>query len=121
MRCGTVSSRVAAAAVSVVAVSGAAGVLGASSASGAKARYPPCTKQALTAGLRHNRPPLRGQLVKPWACAGGFAASGLVVHGNESTVLFRASSGVWKPANATKYCANGAIPARIYQLACNSN
>jgi hypothetical protein len=116
-----ISRRVAAAAVSVVAVSAAVGVLGASPASGAKARYPPCTKQALTAGLRHDRPPLRGRLVRPWACAGRFAASGLVADGNESTVLFRASKGVWKPTDATKYCEDGALPPRIYRMACNSN
>ena len=45
----------------------------------------------------------------------------LVVDGDESTVVFRASEGVWKPIDATKYCEDGAIPARIYQIACNSN
>lgn len=119
MRGGAVSRRVAVAAVSVLAVSGAAGALGASSASGAKARYPPCTKQALASGLRHER--LRGRLVRPWACAGRFAASALLVDGDESTVVFRANKGVWYPVDATKYCEDGAIPARIYQLACNSN
>lgn len=83
--------------------------------------HPPCTRQALVAGLRRGVRPLQGRLVRPWACAGRFAYAGLVVDGNEGTVLFRAVGRVWKPADRGKYCADGVVPARIYQPACNSN
>jgi len=120
-RCIAISRSTAAAAFAAVALTSAAGALCTSSASGAATRHPPCTRQALVAGLRRGVRPLQGRLVRPWACAGSFAYAGLVVDGNEVTVLFRAVGRVWKPADRGKYCADGAVPARIYQLACNSN
>jgi hypothetical protein len=120
-RCIAISRSTAAAALAAVALTSAAGALCTSSASGAARSYPPCTRQALVAGLRRGVRPLQGRLVRPWACAGRFAYAGLVVEGNEGTVLFRAVGRVWKPADRGKYCADGAVPARIYQPACNSN
>jgi hypothetical protein len=82
---------------------------------------PPCTKQALAAGLRRGPRPLAGRVVRPWECAGRFAAAGVIAHGDEFTVVFRAHDVIWEPTASAKYCKDGQIPARIYQLACNSN
>jgi hypothetical protein len=109
-------------ALAAVGVAGASGALYASTASGASVRYPPCSKQALIGGLRRGATPFaRGRVVRPWACAGRFAYASVVVDGNELTVLFRADGRHWKTAGRSTYCADGAVPARIRQIACNTD
>jgi hypothetical protein len=86
---------------------------------------PPCTRQALTAGLHRSK--LRGRRrLNSWGCAGRFAYGGVEVFtksglGIETTVLFRADARGWEVVSRGKYCENGAVPARIRQPACETN
>lgn len=84
----------------------------------------PCTKSALTAGLRRGK--LHGRIDgNAFGCAGRFAYAAVIVGaGNEEveiTVLFRASARHWEVASRAKYCENGAVPAKIRQPACETN
>lgn len=83
-------------------------------------RPPPCTRRALTAGLR--RSGLRGYIDgDTFGCAGRFAYAGVIVDRNEVTVLFRAAGRGWRAASRARYCENGSVPRQIYQPACESN
>jgi hypothetical protein len=53
--------------------------------------------------------------------AGRFAAATVIVDHNALTVVFRADGKRWKVVSAERYCEDGAVPARIWQNACNSN
>jgi hypothetical protein len=94
------------------------------SRSGGRAPSAPCTKPALTAGLRRGK--LHGSIDgHGFGCAGRFAfAAVLVGSGNEAveiTVLFRADAGRWQVASRAKYCENGSVPAKIRRPACETN
>ena len=100
-------------------LAGAGSALWVGSASAAK-KSPPCTKRALTAGLRRGK--TGGRIDgRNWACAGHFAFAAVVVHNIEITVLFRARQQDWFVASRVKYCKKGIVPARIYQPACETN
>jgi len=85
-----------------------------------KSSVPPCTKRALTKGLRNGG--LRGYIPRDtFGCAGNFAYAGVIVDDNEVTVLFRARGGGWQPVDRGRYCENGSVPKAIYRLGCESN
>lgn len=101
--------------VAAIALAAPAGSLAAST-------VPPCTKQALKAGLKRGYDPFpQGELVRPWGCAGQYAYAGVIVQGNELTILFREVRDVWSTASRAKYCTNGSVPSRIRVPACNTN
>jgi hypothetical protein len=80
----------------------------------------PCTKQALTRGLKRGETPFpRGRIERPWECAGRFAYAAVTYQGQELTILFRAIGRHWKTADRAKYCDQ--VPRRIWQPACNTN
>jgi hypothetical protein len=84
----------------------------------------PCTKRALTAGLRRGKP--RGRIPRnDFGCAGRFAFAAVVVAARnnavEITVLFHAVAGHWAVASRGKYCEDGEVPAKIRQPACETN
>jgi hypothetical protein len=84
------------------------------------ARRPACTKRALTKGLHQGG--LRGYIAgETFGCAGSFAYAGVIVDGNEVTVLFRAAGRRWHPASRARFCENGSVPKQIYRPACESN
>jgi hypothetical protein len=86
------------------------------------AAHPPCTRAALTSGLHRGFHPFpKGELVRPWGCAGRFAYAAVIIEGNEITQLFRAKNGVWLSASRARYCVDGEVPARIYDPACTTN
>lgn len=86
--------------------------------------YPPCTRQALIAGLRRGADPQPTATFSrgTFGCAGRFAyASGVVVHRYDEVVLFIARSGRWETADRGKYCPNHQVPAKIYKGACTTS
>ncbi len=81
---------------------------------------PACTRRALTKGL--HRGGLRGYIDgDTFGCAGRFAYAGVIVDGNEVTVLFRAVGQRWHPASRAHFCEDGSVPKQIYQPACETN
>jgi hypothetical protein len=85
---------------------------------------PPCTRHALTKGLREGG--LGAQIDRDaFGCAGHFAWAGAIVHhdgtGDEITVLLKAGRGSWHPVSRGRFCEDGAVPKTIYQPACKSN
>jgi hypothetical protein len=89
-------------------------------------KLPPCTQKALTAGLKRGSAQPKGAIfTKPFACASGWAYSGVIVGGKkngvEATAVYQAKNGVWQTVDRTKPCNTHAIPKKIYQGACTSN
>ncbi|HEY5285793.1 MAG TPA: hypothetical protein VIJ50_01650 [Solirubrobacteraceae bacterium] len=108
----------------VVTATLAVGVSHVGSASAAKKQRPPCTKRALTAGLRRSRASGRidGKNSNALGCAGHFAyAIVLVDNRDDVTVLFRAGPAGWVVAARARYCDNHLVPKRIYQMSCETN
>jgi hypothetical protein len=83
----------------------------------------PCTKKALSAGLRRGADPLpNATFGAPFGCAGGFAYSrGVTVGRDAIVVLFIAHSGRWETADRSKYCLSHQLPAKIYQGGCTTS
>jgi hypothetical protein len=91
--------------------------------------HPPCTIQALAAGLKRGADPQptgtipatlpRGRF--GFDCAGGFAYSGGELGGNDVIFLFIASGGRWETADRDKYCLSHQLPASIYTGACTTD
>lgn len=107
------------AAVSAVAV-GLAGAVAAGPASGAGSK-PPCTKQALSAGLKRGTARVNGKIGKPFGCAGTWAYSSVQTSKFEFTALFRADGTRWATASRSKYCKVNIVPKKIFKPACLSN
>jgi hypothetical protein len=95
------------------------------SASGGKSKYPPCTKRALSAGLkRGSAQPKNAKLVGSFGCASGWAYSGVLVGGRngfEAVAVYKAKNGVWTTVNRAKPCRTHAIPKKIYRAACTTS
>jgi hypothetical protein len=95
------------------------------SASTSKSKYPPCTKKALSAGLkRGSAQPKNAKFERPFGCAGGWAYSGIVVggkHGFEAIAVYRAKNGVWVTVDRAKPCRTHAVPNKIYRGACTTS
>jgi hypothetical protein len=94
-------------------------------ASAAKAKYPPCTKKALSAGLkRGSAQPKNARFQGSFGCAGGWAYSGIVVggkHGFDAIAVYKAKNGVWVTVDRAKPCQTHAIPKKIYRGACTTS
>jgi hypothetical protein len=97
----------------------------AASASTGKSKYPPCTKKALSAGLkRGSAQPKNARLEGSFGCAGGWAYSGIVVggaHGFDAIAVYKAKNGVWVTVDRAKPCQTHAIPKKIYKGACTTS
>jgi hypothetical protein len=85
----------------------------------AAAKYPPCTKAALSAAITN------GRFLKPFGCVRNWAYSFVLVgKGNaefEATVLYHNNNGRWRISNRTGPCRTHAVPKKIYQPACETN
>jgi hypothetical protein len=95
-------------------------------AAGSMSKYPPCTKQALSAGLK--RGPAAQKNAKfqgSFGCAGGWAYSGIVVgnkkNGFDAIAVYKAKNGVWISVNRAKPCQKHEIPKKIYKGACTTS
>ena len=90
-----------------------------------KSKYPPCTKTALSAGLkRGSAQPKNAKFEGSFGCAGGWAYSGVVVggkHGFDAVAVYAAKSGVWVTVDRAKPCRTHAIPKKIYRGACTTS
>jgi hypothetical protein len=89
-------------------------------------KLPPCTQKALAAGLKRGSAQPKGAVfTKPFACASGWAYSGVIVGGKkngvEATAVYQAKNGVWQTVDRAKPCKTHAIPQKIYKGACLTN
>jgi hypothetical protein len=89
-------------------------------------KYPPCTKAALSAGLK--RGPAAQKNAKfqgSFGCASGWAYSGIVVgnkkNGFDAIAVYKAKNGVWVTVNRATPCKTHAIPKKIYKGACTTS
>jgi hypothetical protein len=104
----------------------AAAAFAASAASaGAKSKFPPCTKKALSAGLKRGPAKQKNAKVQgSFGCARGWAYSGIVVggkHGFDAIAVYKAKHGVWESVNRAKPCKTHAIPKKIFKGACTTS
>jgi hypothetical protein len=94
-------------------------------AANSKPKYPPCTKKALSAGLkRGSAQPKNARFEGSFGCAGGWAYSGVVVggkHGFDAIAVYKAENGVWVTVDRAKPCRTHAIPNKIYRGACTTS
>ena len=94
-------------------------------ASTSKSKYPPCTKKALSAGLKRGTAAQKNaKIVGSFGCAGGWAYSGILVGGKngfEAIAVYRAKNGVWVTVDRAKPCRTHAIPKKIYRGACTTS
>ena len=95
-------------------------------ASSYKAKSPPCTKKALSAGLK--RGPVaqkNARILGKIGCAGGWAYSPIAVghgkNGFDAVALFKAKNGVWVTVNRAKPCNKHLVPKKIYKGACTTS
>ena len=96
----------------------------AASASSSKSKYPPCTKKALSAGLKRGAAPKNAKFEGSFGCAAGWAYSGIVVggkHGFDAIAVYKAKKGVWVTVDRAKPCQTHAIPKKIYKGACTTS
>jgi hypothetical protein len=94
-------------------------------ASTSTSKYPPCTRKALSAGLkRGSAQPKNAKFQGSFACAGGWAYSGIVVggkHGFDAIAVYKAENGVWVTVDRAKPCRTHEIPKKIYRGACTTS
>lgn len=94
-------------------------------ASSSKTKYPPCTKKALSAGLkRGSAQPKNARVERSFGCAAGWAYSNIVVGGKngfDATAVYKAKNGVWVTVNRARPCRTHAIPKKIYKGACTTS
>ena len=96
-------------------------------AAGSMSKYPPCTKKALSAGLKRGPAAAEEREVHRARsrCAGGWAYSGILVgnkkNGFEAIAVYKAKNGVWVTVNRAKPCQTHAIPKKIYKGACTTS
>jgi hypothetical protein len=111
----------AAALLAVAALSASAG------AAASKSKYPPCTKQALGAGLkRGSAKEPQGRVMPRFACVRGWAYSDIAVgrgkNGFDAIALFKAKNGQWSTVNRAGPCTKkGALPKKIFNGACTAD
>jgi hypothetical protein len=92
----------------------------------AAAKYPPCTKAALSAGIRRGPAAItNGHFLKPFGCARNWAYSGALVGKGkaafEATVLYHNNKGRWQTSKRAGPCRTHAVPKKIYRPACQTN
>ncbi len=111
--------------IALAAALGAVAVLAASAGASAATRYPRCTKQALSAGLkRGTAQPKNAKFQGSFGCAGGWAYSGIIVggkHGFDAIAVYKAQRGVWVTVDRAKPCRTHEIPKKIYRGACTTS
>ena len=94
-------------------------------ASTSMSKYPPCTKRALTAGLKRGAARQKNaKIVGSWGCASGWAYSDVLIGGKngfEAIAVFKAKNGVWVTVDRAKPCRTHAIPKKIYRPACTTS
>jgi hypothetical protein len=100
-------------------------LVAAASGATSKSKPPPCTKTALSAGLkRGSAQPKNARFQGSFGCANGWAYSGVVVggkHGFDAIAVYKADNGVWVTVNRAKPCQTHAIPKKIYRGACTTS
>ena len=87
-----------------------------------------CTHGAISRAILLQDP---GATIDRFGCAGDFAYAFISVPAPSSaakgtpgvgeTVLLKASGSLWEPANRSTYCPDHAVPAAVYQNACETN
>jgi hypothetical protein len=87
---------------------------------------PPCTRQALSAGLKRGPAAQKNARFQgSFGCAGGWAYSGIVVgnkkNGFDAIAVYKAKNGVWVTVNRAKPCLKHEIPKKIYKGACTTS
>jgi hypothetical protein len=113
--------------ITVVAASMVAAAFTASAgAAGSMSNNPPCTKAALSAGLKRGPAAQKNARFQgSFACAGGWAYSGIVVgnkkNGFDAIAVYKAKNGVWVTVNRATPCKTHAIPKKIYKGACTTS
>ena len=95
-------------------------------ASASKAKNPPCTKKALSAGLKRGAAAeKKGRILGAFRCARGWAYSPIAVgrgkNGFDAVALFKAKNGVWVTVNRAKPCNKHLVPKKIYKGACTTS
>jgi hypothetical protein len=95
-------------------------------ASARKAKNPPCTKRALSAGLKRGAAAEKqGRVIGTIGCSGGWAYSGIVVgkgkNAFDAVALYKAKNGVWVTVNRAKPCRKHLVPKKIYKGACTTS
>jgi hypothetical protein len=95
-------------------------------ASAGKSKFPPCTKKALSAGLKRGSAQQKdARFQGSFGCAGGWAYSGIVVgnkkNGFDAIAVYKAKNGVWVTVNRATPCQKHEIPKKIYKGACTTS
>jgi hypothetical protein len=103
-----------------------AGLAASAGAAASKSKTPPCTKQALSAGLKRGPGAVKNAKVeRSFGCAGGWAYSEVVVgnkkNGFDAVAVYQAKNGVWVAVNRATPCRTHAIPKKIYKGACTTS
>ncbi len=116
MHLGTKCKRAAAVSAVAVGMTGAVAVVPATAAT----KRPPCTKQALTAGLGRgsDKHPNGKIFKKTFGCAGSYAYAAVNLKFFTYTQVFRASGTRWVTISRIKPCNKRLIPKKIYKPAC---
>jgi hypothetical protein len=89
-------------------------------------KNPPCTKAALSAGLKRGPDAKKNAKVEAtFGCSGGWAYSEVLVgnkqNGFDAVAVYKAKNGVWVTVNRAKPCRTHAIPKKIYKGACTTS
>ena len=90
----------------------------ATSPAAAAPKRPPCTKQAIAAGLTRGAYKTPGAIVASFQCAGRFASAIDVYEGITVPALLRAQGAGWVTVNREKSCKKHAVPKKMYFNAC---
>ena len=90
------------------------------------AKYPPCTKAALSAGLKRGPNAQKHAKVEAsFGCSGGWAYSEVLVgnkqNGFDAVAVYKAKNGVWVTVDRAKPCLKHEIPKKIYKGACTTS
>jgi hypothetical protein len=107
-------------AVAVAAFAASAG------AAGSMSKNPPCTKAALSAGLKRGPNAQKNAKVEAsFGCSGGWAYSEILVgnkkNGFDAVAVYKAKNGVWVTVNRATPCKRHTIPKKIYKGACTTS
>ena len=95
-------------------------------AAGSMSKNPPCTKAALSAGLKRGPAAEKdGKVLGSFGCSGGWAYSEIFVgnkkNGFDAVAVYKAKNGVWATVNRAKPCTTHAVPKKIYKPACTTS
>ena len=98
-----------------------------SAGAAAYSKKAPCTKKALSAGLKRGtaKEP-KGRILARWACVNGWAYSDIAVgHGAggfDAISLFKAKNGKWATVSRAGPCnKKGTLPKKIFNGACRAD